>query len=86
MARTAALVGIIAGTQEGAKALIRELGLTTARVLPKRSSSIEGMRLSAVIVDESALPLADHIAVVVHRNLLKTAGSVGMYELRRVGV
>lgn len=81
----AAPIGVVAGSVKEADALIRALGLTNARALPRRSDSIEGMRLSAAIIAESAYPLPDHFAHTLHCNVLKTSGQPGVYELRRVG-
>lgn len=76
--------GVVAKSQARANKVIHELGLTNARALPRRASSIDGMRLSAVIIDESALPLRDDVETTLRCNLLKTAGHADMYELRRL--
>ncbi|MCX2931385.1 hypothetical protein ORI20_13960 [Mycobacterium sp. CVI_P3] len=75
-------VGVVAKTLAQANDLIRALGLDGAQALSTRPDSIDGLRLRAVIVDSSALPLTAEYEAVLRSNLLKTPGSGGLYELR----
>lgn len=74
-------IGVVARSQAHADNLIRELELGNARALSARADSIEGMRLAAVIIDRSALPLPDQYHAVLLGNLLKKPRHGGMYEL-----
>lgn len=82
--RQRAPVGVVASSQQRAQDLIRELGLTDAVALPRCSDSIEGMRLHAVIIDESAYPLPDHFEHTLYADFIKTTGHGGMYTLQRI--
>lgn len=74
-------VGVVASSLAQANNLIRALGLAGARALSTRSETIDGMRLRAVIIDSSALPLPERYEAVLRTNLLKTPGHSGIYEL-----
>lgn len=74
-------VGVVASTLQRANSLIRDLGLAGARALANNAASIDGMRLRAVLIDSSALPLPDEYEAVLRGNLLKTPGNDGMHEL-----
>jgi hypothetical protein len=49
-------VGVLAATQNIARSLVQELGITKPVILGKRSS-IRGLHLSTLLVDDSAWPL-----------------------------
>lgn len=74
-------VGVVASTLQRANSLIRELGLAGAHALSSHAASIDGMRLRAVLIDSSALPLSDEYEAVLRGNLRKTPGHTGMHEL-----
>jgi hypothetical protein len=79
-------VGVVAKSQTDANSLIHGLGLAGARALSTRAERVEGMRLRAVLIDSSALPLSDQYEAVLRGNLLKTPGSAGMFVLHTYAV
>lgn len=52
-------VGVLAKTQNLAKSLAQELGIKNAVLMSQGSTAGRGMRMRAIVVDESAWPLTE---------------------------
>ncbi|WNM67480.1 hypothetical protein SEA_SHADOW1_2 [Mycobacterium phage Shadow1] len=74
-------VGVVAATLPRAQAIIAELGLDNARAISHRSGA-RGFALSALILDESCLPLTERAYGELLPSLLPN-GAERLYELRR---
>lgn len=80
-------VAVVSTTKAMADNIIRELGINDAVTISPRQGSdvLEGMRLSAVLIDALAIPLPDDVHNVLYGNLRKTCGHGGMYSILRIG-
>ncbi|APD18176.1 hypothetical protein SEA_HAMMY_3 [Mycobacterium phage Hammy] len=75
-------VGVVAGTKPVAEAIIRDLGLTNAVPISRRTGA-RGFTLSALIFDDSALPLSEKAWHELAPSLLPDRCD-HVYELRRL--
>lgn len=75
-------VGVVAGTKPVAESIIRELGLTNAVPISRRSGA-RGYVLSALVIDEGALPLTEKAWHELAPALLPDSCH-HVYELRRL--
>jgi hypothetical protein len=73
-------VGVVAANKARAQHVVDELGITNGIALARSKTSARGMRLDAMLIDETALPLTDGIAA----SLTAAVPNGRIYTIQRV--